>query len=92
MRCVIKYDEKRDLQEVDQFGFVDLVKSISEGFVPSDIGVSAESFDGQEIDPESLIGKPSDVFEAIRIQDDLAKGIRKSGLSRKESKSDTENS
>lgn len=77
MRTVVKFDKSRDIQEVDQFGFVDLIKSISEGFVPNDIGVSAEAFDGQDIDPESLIGKPSDVFEAMRIQDSLADGINK---------------
>lgn len=95
MRSVIRYDSKRDLQEVDQFGFVDLVKSVSEGFVPSDIGVSAESFDGNDIDPESLIGKPSDVFEAMRIQDDLANGIRKENrkdVKKSVSSDNTENS
>lgn len=75
MRCVCKYDKRRDLQEVDQFGFVDLVKSANEGFVPHDLGDTSSSFDGVDVDPESIIGKPSDRFDAIRMQESLATGI-----------------
>ena len=85
MRQVCKFNSVTDLQEVDQFGFVDLVKSSLEGFVPSDIGTSADNFDGKDIDPESLLGRPSDRFEAMRMQESLADGICK------ESKSKTEN-
>lgn len=86
MRQVCKFDEKTDLQQVDQFGFVDLVKSSAEGFVPADIGTTADNFDGEEVDPESLLGRPSDRFEAMRMQEALAEGIRKEN--KKESKSE----
>lgn len=85
MLSVCKFDKDKDIQEVDQFGFVDLCKSSAEGFVPNDIGTSADSFDGKEVDPESILGKPSDRFEAMRMQESLASAIRK------ESKSKTEN-
>lgn len=76
MRQICVYDSEKDLQEVDQFGFVDLVTSSAEGFIPADIGTSAENFDGEDLDPESLLGSPSDRFEAMRMQENLAEGIR----------------
>lgn len=89
MLTVCKFDKKKDLQEVDQFGFVDLVKSSSEGFVPNDLGSTAESFDGIDIDPESILGKPSDKFEAMRLQESLAKGIS-DDMKKKSSKTENE--
>lgn len=83
-----KFNPVTDLQEVEQFGFVDLVKSSAEGFVPSDIGTSAENFDGEDLDPESLLGRPSDRFEAMRMQENLAEGIRKESSKQKESKTE----
>lgn len=73
-----KYDPKKDIAEVDQFGFVDLNESIANGFVPNDLGSVSNEFDGTDIDPESIIGKPKDTFEAMRMQEKLADGIRKS--------------
>lgn len=73
-----KFDKNRDISEVDQFGFVDLVDSVAAGAVPSDLQSDGNSFDGTDIDPESIIGKPSDAFEAIRMQEELAEGVIKS--------------
>lgn len=89
MRQTCVYDSAKDLQEIDQFGFVDLVKSSAEGFLPADIGTSAENFDGEDLDPESLLGTPSDQFEAMRMQESLAHGIRENS---KTEKPKTENS
>lgn len=75
MRTVCKYDSSCDIQEVDQIGYVDLNRSIEAGFVPNDLGSFESQFDGEEVDPESLLGKPSDRFEAMRMQESLAKGI-----------------
>lgn len=76
MRCYSKFDSKCDVQQVDQFGFVDLNRSINEGFVPADLVVNPDSFDGEEVDPESIVGRPRDTFEAMRIQEELAAGIK----------------
>lgn len=76
MRCYSKFDKCCDIQQVDQFGFVDLNRSINEGFVPADLVVNPDSFDGEEVDPEGIIGCPRDTFEAMRIQEDLANGIK----------------
>lgn len=66
------FDPKKDLGRVDQFGFVDLVKAEANNAVPANLQADVNSFDGQEIDPNSIIGKPHDTFEALRMQDGLA--------------------
>lgn len=69
------FNKKKDLCEVEQFGFVDTVKAEASGFVPPDLSPSVDSFDGVEVDPESIVGKPHDAFEAMRMQEKLANGI-----------------
>lgn len=59
------YDKVRDLEEVDQFGAIDLRTAFLNNCVPDNVEISAESFNGVE-DAQSLIGRPSDVFDAIR--------------------------
>lgn len=69
MICRFKgYNPKKDLQEVDQFGYTDLVKAFQNGYVPGEAESIAEGFNEIE-DPASIIGKPSDAFEAMRMQD-----------------------
>lgn len=84
MLTVSVYDPKKDIQQVDQFGFVDLNNSIANGFVPNDLGSFEADFDGTDIDPESIVGKPSDRFEAMRLQEDLARGIKERSKSEKD--------
>lgn len=64
--CV--YNEMTDLHDVDQFGFVDLVECLENGQVPSTISDSEPQYNDID-DPGSILGKPSDVFEAYRMQD-----------------------
>lgn len=64
--CV--FNEEKDLRDVDQFGFIDLVECLSNGAVPSTIADSEAKYNDIE-DPESILGKPDDVFEAYRMQD-----------------------
>lgn len=73
----LKFDKKRDLAEVDQFGFVNITESIANGYVPNDLTNVADNFDGVDIDPESIIGRPKDTFEAMRMQDTIASDLSK---------------
>lgn len=59
-----KYDPVRDLKDVEPFGFVDLKNAFVERCVPSQVGESDADYNGIE-NPESILGKPSDVFEAL---------------------------
>ena len=61
--CV--FDPLYDLEEVDQFGFVDLRHALAEGVLPGDLQVDESQFNGID-DPESIIGVASDQFDAIR--------------------------
>ena len=63
--CV--YNEMTDIHDVDQFGFVDLVECLENGQVPSTISDSEPQYNDID-DPGSILGKPSDVFEAYRMQ------------------------
>lgn len=62
------FDELKDLHEVDQYGFVDLVECLANGEVPTQINDSDVAYNGIE-DPSSILGKPSDVFELYRMND-----------------------
>lgn len=57
-----------DLQEVDQFGFLDLKTAYASGSVSGDIAViSSEAFN--EASPDSLMHRPKDYFEGLRQRD-----------------------
>lgn len=65
------FDEIKDLAEVDQFGAIDLRSAFLNSSVPDNVEISAESFNGVD-DAQSLVGRPSDVFDAIRKADYVA--------------------
>lgn len=67
MRSHGRYNPAVDLQPVSQTGFIDLCDAIVSGVVPSQLPDSEEVYNGIE-DPESILGKPSDVFEALRME------------------------
>lgn len=72
----IVYNPDRDLQEVDQFGYIDLNKAFENGYVPGDVESIVENYN--EIDnPASIFGKPKDCFEAMRMQDIIVTNAKK---------------
>lgn len=60
---VFKYNPERDIQAVEQFGFVDLASANATSSVPGSLDTSDLSFNGID-DPNSIGGRASDVFEA----------------------------
>lgn len=70
------FDKDKDLQEVDQFGYIDLVKSFQNGYVAGDVESVAENYNDIE-DPSSIVGKPRDCFEAMRMQDVIVQNVKK---------------
>lgn len=70
MKQTLKFDKTCDIKEVDPFGFVDLGLCLMTGTVPSDVTGSVSNYNGIE-DPQSIIGSPSDVFEAMRMHDEI---------------------
>lgn len=63
----IFFDPVRDLAPVEQFGFIDLKTALESSVVPSQMPESDTDYNGME-DPEQILGKPHDVFEAIDTQ------------------------
>lgn len=62
------FNKLRDIQEVDQFGFLDLNAAMASNSVPSDLAqLGSESYN--EASPDSLMHRPKDVFEGMRQRD-----------------------
>ena len=77
MSCVMivlecKYNPERDLKAVEPFGFVDLKESFINNCVPSQAPDAESDYNGIQ-DPSSILGKPSDVFDALRMAQDIEK-------------------
>lgn len=71
MRTTLKFDKNKDFREVENYGYVDLIKCLQTGAVPADVTGSMSSFNGIE-DPTSIIGTPTDVFDAMRMSSTLS--------------------
>ena len=73
--CRYAYDPTIDLQDVDQFGFVNLNEAIEKGIIPSGNPELEENFNGV-LNPSTLMHRAQDVFEATRaaqyVKDTLA--------------------
>lgn len=72
------FDPVRDLQPVDQYGFVDLKTALDSGVVPSQVAESDEDYNGID-DPQKILGKPSDIFEAMDTQKALEQAASSAG-------------
>lgn len=88
MRNGIKpWNPRRNKKAVEQFGFVDVKKIITTNSLPALETDGADAYNGIE-DPSSILGKPSDVFEAMAMQqaiNDYKPDSSRSGAEVKES-------
>lgn len=64
----LKYNPVRDITAVDQFGFVNLIECLSNGDVPTTISNTEMEYN-DIYNPSDIYGKPSDIFEAYRMND-----------------------
>lgn len=60
-----EFDPSCDLQEVDQFGFVNLDEAFSKGIIPGGLSDTEESFNGIQ-NPGTLVSRCMDVFDGLR--------------------------
>ena len=60
------FDKKRDISEVDQFGFIDLSVAVANGTVDSSLKIEEKAFNNID-DPASIMGKPEDKYQAMRM-------------------------
>lgn len=63
--CVAVFDPEVDIQEVDQFGFIDLRQAFLTGTVDGVAAPDSDFYSGVD-DPEGILPAPKDKFEAIR--------------------------
>ena len=73
-----------DKTAVSQIGFVDLKSAMVNHVIPSQIADTEEDYNGIE-DPSSIMGKPTDVFEALEMQSHINSFESKSNEGEKES-------
>ena len=63
----LAFDPVRDIAPVDQFGFIDLKTALATGIVPSQLPDSVSDYNGID-NPDAILGKPRDIFEAMDAQ------------------------
>lgn len=65
MKCVTKYDPLKDVSQVENSGYVDLVKANQTSQIDVPLQLSEEHYNGID-DPKSIGTRPSDVFETMQ--------------------------
>lgn len=80
-----KFNPVVDKTAVSQIGFVDLRSAMVNHVIPSQIAESEEDYNGIE-DPSAIMGKPTDVFEALEMQSHINSFKPESNDGEKESK------
>lgn len=61
------FDPVRDIAPVDQHGFTDLKSALANSCVPSVMPDTEVDYNGID-NPDSILGTPRDIFEAIDAQ------------------------
>lgn len=62
------FDVLEDMNEVDQFGYLNLCEAYVTGTVEGSINPDQLSFNDID-EPASILGRPADEFDAIRMHD-----------------------
>ena len=65
------YDWRRDVAEVNQTSGIDLAQSYKNMTLDGEVEMDANRFNGIE-DPDSILGKPSDIFDAAHMKETIA--------------------
>lgn len=71
MRTVVVHDPAVDVQEVDQFGYIDIAKANATSVIDVPLELQEERYNGIE-DPRSIAGRPSDTFELAQASKAVA--------------------
>ena len=61
------FNPVRDIAPVDQFGFIELKDALASSVVPSQMPDSETDYNGID-EPDKVLGKPRDIFEAMDAQ------------------------
>lgn len=77
------FNPLKDLSSVSQTGFVDLKNAFANNCIPSQITGADTDYNGID-DPSSILGRPSDIFEAMDMES-YVKSVGSSNNSEKDS-------
>ncbi len=75
MRQLCEFNPDCDVREVQNFGYLELVDVMRTGIIPSNLSASQLQFNGIE-DPQSILGSPSDTFDAMRMRDMISESAQ----------------
>lgn len=64
------FNPKSDSADVDQFGFIDLREAYMKHIIPADVAEGNDNYNDMD-EPDTVGAKPSDVFEAYRMRDEI---------------------
>ena len=64
----VKFNKDKDIKRVYQFGFVDITKAFESGSVPSSVVLTEDQYNMID-NPDSILGRPADIFEAYRMKE-----------------------
>ena len=68
---VCDFDKRRDLQEVEQTGFVNLVQALGHNVIDGNLELDDEKFNGIE-EPAAILGRPKDGFDAMHYRETIS--------------------
>lgn len=77
------YNPEVDLQEVDQFGFINLSECYEKGIIPGGVDLTDESFNGVSA-PGTLISRSQDVFDGLRKAEYVKNQLSRLGADERE--------
>lgn len=66
-----KYNPEKDIRKVNPLAGVDLAAVYESGNMPAEVQI-AESRYNQINDPDSIMGRPADAFEAAHLQETIS--------------------
>ena len=69
-----KYNPLKDLKPVDSAGWIDVASAYVKRTIPSDLVTQETDFNNID-DPDSIAGKPSDVFDALMFDKNASKVV-----------------
>lgn len=75
MKQICKFNPVCDVREVQTFGYLELADVMRSGIIPSNLSASQMQFNGIE-DPQSILGSPSDTFDAMRMRDMISESAQ----------------
>ncbi len=70
MKQICKFDSLRDIRDIDTGCIIDINDILRTGVVPSSINSAPMSYNGID-DPTTIIGRPSDTFDALRMNEQI---------------------